>query len=267
MIKLIDDLSLLERLSEKEPYFGSLFTAAAVSFMDDPEFLSIWVEMDEHGKAHSFLNANTDSIMLFSPYGIPGFEMVLFVTNLISGGTIKHIDCDENSFGVLKNLFDFDIENAVQMFAEKRIDIPENGFDVQFSENFEDAWNVTKILFEEDENSPKDFWKLKIVRGVLKKQSTLLTLHNESAVSTACIRGRTKNAGAITSVVTLPEHRGKGYASYLTALCTNMLIDENRTPWLVPANPGVQKMYEKLGYKAAKTYYYLYNIKEREDKK
>ena len=106
-----------------------------------------------------------------------------------------------------------------------------------------------------------------MTRGVLKKQSTLLTLHNEGAVSTACIRGRTKNAGAITSVVTLPEHRGKGYASYLTALCTNMLIDEQRTPWLVPANPGVQKMYEKLGYKAAKTYYYLYNIKEKEDRK
>ena len=268
MIKLIDDLSLLERLSEKEPYFGSLFNAAAVSFMDDPELLSIWVEIDEHGNAHSFLNASSDSIMLFSPYGIPGFEMVLFVTNLISGGTIKYIDCDENSFGVLRNLFDFDIENAVQMFAEKRIDMPENGFDVQFSENFDEAWNITKILFDEDENSPKDFWKLKIVRGVLKKQSTLFTLsENGKPVSTACIRGRTKNTGAITSVVTLPEHRSKGYASYLTALCANMLIEEQRTPWLVPANPGVQKMYEKLGFTAAKKYYCLYNIKEKEDNK
>lgn len=268
MIKLIDNLSLLERLSEKEPYFGSLFNASAVSFMDDPEFLSIWVELDEHGDAYSFLNASTDSIMLFSPYGIPGFEMILFVTNLISGGTIKHVDCDENSFGVLKNLFDFDIENAVQMFAENRIDLPENNLDIYTSENFEDAWNVTKILFDEDENSAKDFWKLKMVRGVLKKQSTLFTLdEGGKSVSTACIRGRTENAGAITSVVTLPDHRHKGCASYLTALCTNMLIDEQRTPWLVPANPGVQKMYEKLGYKAAKTYYYLYNIKEKGERK
>ena len=53
MIKLIDDLSLLDRFSEKEPYFGSLFTAAAVSFMDDPEFLSIWIELDEKGNACS----------------------------------------------------------------------------------------------------------------------------------------------------------------------------------------------------------------------
>jgi ribosomal protein S18 acetylase RimI-like enzyme len=268
MIKLIDDLSLLERLSKKEPYFGSLFNAAAVSFMDDPELLSIWVEIDEHGNAHSFLNASSDSIMLFSPYGIPGFEMILFVTHLISGGTIKYIDCDENSFGVLRNLFDFDIENAVQMFAEKRIDMPENAFKTSNSANFDEAWNVTKILFEDSKKSVKDFWKLKMVRGVLKKQSTLFTLYeNGKTVSTACIRGRTKNAGAITSVVTLPENRGKGYASYLTALCANMLIEEQRIPWLVPANPGVRKMYEKLGFKAAKTYYYLYNIKEKEDRK
>ena len=267
MIKLIDDIRLLERLSEKEPYFGSLFNAAAVSFMDDPELLSIWVETDEHGDAHSFLNASTDSLMLFSPYGVPGFETVLFVTNLVSGGTIKNIECDENSFGVLRNLFDFDIENAVQMFAENRIDMPKSAFDVHDSGNFDDAWEVTKFLFGEEEDSVKDFWKLKMVRGVLRKQSTLLTLHDGAAVSTACIRGRTEKAGAITSVVTLPEHRKKGYASYLTALCTNMLIDEHRVPWLVPANEKVRKMYEKLGYKAAKNYYYLYNIKEKEDRK
>ena len=267
MIKLIDDIRLLERLSEKEPYFGSLFNAAAVSFMDDPELLNIWVETDEHGDAHSFLNASTDSLMLFSPYGVPGFETVLFVTNLVSGGTIKNIECDENSFGVLRNLFDFDIENAVQMFAEKRMDMPKNAFDVHDFANFDDAWEVTKNLFGEEEDSVKDFWKLKMVRGVLRKQSTLLTLHDGAAVSTACIRGRTEKAGAITSVVTLPEHRKKGYASYLTALCTNMLIDEHRVPWLVPANEKVRKMYEKLGYKAAKNYYYLYNIKEKEERK
>ena len=73
MIKLIDDLSLLERLSEKEPYFGSLFNAAAVSFMDDPELLSIWVETDEHGKAHSFLNASTHSIILMEFRGLKRF--------------------------------------------------------------------------------------------------------------------------------------------------------------------------------------------------
>ena len=267
MIKLIDDLSLLEGLSEKEPYFGCLFRCAAESFSDDPELLSIWIEVDEHGNAHSFLNAGTDYLMLFSPYGIPGFETVLFVTNLISQGNIEHIECDENSLGVLKNLFDFETEEAVQMLTENRIDIPKNGFAVKDFENFDDGWKVSETAFGKETDSVKDFWKLKMVRGVLKKQSTLFTLYNGEAVSTACIRGRTEKSGAITSVVTVPEHRNKGYASYLTALCANMLIDEHRTPWLVPANPEVQKMYEKLGFKAAKKYYYLYNIKEKEDKK
>lgn len=267
MIKLIDDLSLLERFSEKEPYFGCLFNAAAVSFFDDPDLLSIWVEIDEHGNARSFINAGTDFLMLFSPYGIPGFETVLFVTNLVSQGNIEHIECDENSFGVLKNLFDFEIENAVQMFAKNRIDMPKKDFDIKSSENFDDAFDVMNKAFGKEDSPGKDLWKLRMVRGVLKKQSTLFTLYEDEAVSTACIRGRTEKAGAITSVVTVPEHRSKGYASYLTALCANMLIDEHRTPWLVPANPGVQKMYEKLGFRVAKTYYYLYNIKEKEYKK
>ena len=123
MIKLIDDIALLDLLSEKEPYFGCLFTAEAISFFDDKELLSIWVELDEKGRAHSFLKANMDSVALFSPYGMPGAEMIMFAVNLISSG-VKYIDCDENCLSVLKNLYDFDIENAVQMFCKNRIDMP-----------------------------------------------------------------------------------------------------------------------------------------------
>lgn len=268
MIKLIDDIKLLERLCEKEPYFGSLFTSAAVSFMDDPELLSIWVELDKEGRAHSFLNASADSLMFFSPFGLPGMEMMLFVTNILSSGNIKSVDCDEYCFRVLNNIYDFDIENAVQMFAEKRIEIPENGFDTSDFGNYDEAYSVMNAAFGEEDAPSADLWKLKMVRGVLKGQTTLYTLNEDDrTVSCACIRGRTENAGAITSVVTLPEYRHRGYASYLTALCSNKLIDEHRTPWLVPANPGVQKMYEKLGFTAAKNYYYLYNIKEKEDNK
>ncbi len=267
MIKLIDNVKLLDPLCEAEPYFGSIFTSAAVSFMDDPELLSIWVELDKEGRARSFLNASADSIMFFSPFGLPGMEMMLFVTNILSSGKIQSVDCDEYCYRVLNNIYDFDIENAVQMFAENRIDMPKTDFEIKTSENFDDGWNVTKTLFEKEDIFVKDYWKLKMVRGVLKKQTTLFTLHKDTAVSTACIRGRTEKAGAITSVVTLPEHRNNGYASYLTALCANMLIDEHRTPWLVPANPKVQKMYEKIGFTAAKNYYYLYNIKEKEETK
>lgn len=267
MIKLIDDISLLDRLSEKEPYFGSVFSAAAASFMDDPELLSIWVEIDENGRAHSFLNAGTDFAMIFSPYGLPGFEMILFITNLIAGGNIKDIDCDENSLMVLKNLYDFDTEENVQMTAKKRIDIGEKRLNVRTSENFEDAWNVTKDSFDGIDFG-KELWILRMVRGVLRNQSTLFTLYeNETAVSCASIRGRSKNSGAITSVATLPAFRNRGYASYLTALCTNMLMDEHRAPWLLPQNSDARKIYEKLGYESVKKYYSLTNIKEKENNK
>ncbi len=268
MIKLIDDIELLDRLSEKEPYFGSIFTATAVSFMGDPELLSIWVEIDEKGRAHSFLNASSDAITLFSPYGIPGFEMILFVTNLIYSGEIKYIDCDENSLSVLKNLINFEYEINVQMSTENRIDIAKSDFEIHSSENFDESWNIVTNSFPSFDSSGEEFWKLKMVRGVLKKQTTLLTLcENGTAVSFACIRGRSKNSAAITCVSTLPSYRNKGYASYLTALCTNMLLDEHKSPWLVPQNREIQKIYEKIGYKAVKNYYSLYNIKEKETEK
>ncbi|MBR5872852.1 MAG: GNAT family N-acetyltransferase [Oscillospiraceae bacterium] len=168
---------------------------------------------------------------------------------------------------VLKNIFDFDIENAVLMYCKNRIDMPKIDFEVRDRYNFNDAYSVMESAYGKKEPSAAEFWKLRMTRGVQKGQTTLLTLHDGAAVSTACIRGRTENAGVITSVITSPDHRHKGYASYLTALCSNILFDEHRTPWLVPANPGVQKMYEKLGFVAAKNYYYLYNIKEKEDRK
>ena len=243
MIKLIDDISLLDRLSDKEPYFGCLFAAEAISFFDDKELLSIWVELDEQGRAHSYLKANADSVALFSPYGLPGAEMVMFATKLISGGNIKYIDCDENCYFVLKNLYDFDTEDAVQMCCKNRVELPKKDFCIKDSYNFNDALEVMKSVYGENDKSSTELWKLRMTRGVFKKQTTLFTLHDEKAVATACIRGRTENFGVITSVMTSPEHRHKGYASYLTTLCSNILLDEHRTPWLVPAGPDVQKMY------------------------
>lgn len=258
MIKLLDDLSLLEGLCEAEPYFGSIFSAAGASFLDDPELLSIWVEIDEHGKPRSYLNAGSDFFMLFSPEDIPGMEMMIFVTNLISSGGINHIECDRNSLSVLRNLFDFEISEEVQMKAENPVIMPENGFEVCSEYNFDDAYSVTEKALGSEAGCGSEFWMLRMVRGVLKGQTTLYTLYdNKKAVSAACIRGRTKNAGAITSVVTVPEHRCRGFASYLTSLCSKTLLDEHRTPWLVPADEKVRKMYEKLGFSAAKNYYSL----------
>lgn len=256
MIKLLDDLSLLEPIAKVQPYFASFFSAPAAAFVNDYDLMSIWVECDEHGETKSVLYANTDSIILCTTGDIPGAEMLLFLSKIVEGGGIENIDCDDASFAVLKNLFpEAETEIAVQMCCENRIDTAELEEDIKTSENISDVSALMSAAFGKKEKSELDLWYLRMARAVLRGQTTMFTLHKDGkAVSTASIRGRTENAGAITSVVTLPEYRGKGYASYLTALCSNMLLDEHRIPWLVPANPGVQKMYEKLGYKAVKNY-------------
>ena len=268
MIKLLDDLKVFEHFENVEPYFSAFFSAPATAFINDPDLMSIWVQYDEHEVPRTMLYANTDSLLLFTDGTAPDMEILIFLTNIVAGGGIENIDCDDTSFPVLKNLFpEAEIEEAVQMVCEKPIPIEENRFEVRKSDNISDVSAILAEVFGKKDSNSLDLWKLRTVRGVLRGQNTLFTLYADGkAVATASIRGRTKTSGSITSVVTLPEHRGKGYASYLTALCSNMLLDEHRKPWLVPANPGVQKMYEKLGYKAVKNYNCLHFI-EKEEKK
>ncbi len=266
MIKLLDDLALLAPIAKAQPYFGSTLTADANAFINDPELMNIWVECDEHGRAHTAVSLSTDYVMVCTSGKLPGMESVFFITKMLENKSIKTLICDEPTYSVLKGVLPIgDAESAIQMVCKKPIDMPEKGFTVRSSENVNDAAEVMAAAFGAKEKDDFEFWKLRMVRGVLKGQVTLFTLYEDGkAVSTATVRGRTEKGGAITSVVTLPEYRHRGYASYLTALCSNMLLDEHRKAYLVPANKGVLKMYEKLGFKKDKPCYYI-EINNEED--
>ena len=265
MIKLLDDMHLIDPIAKVQPYFGSLFYAAACPFINDPDLMSIWVECDDEGSSHSVLLAGTDSLIVCTDGTSIGPEMLFFITKIVEGGSIKDIDSDDVCYPVLKVLFpDAEQETAVQLVLKNRIDMPETDKEIKKSDNIKDVSSLMASAFGVKEKDDLDLWFLRMTRAVLRGQTTMLTLYeNGAAVSTASIRGRTATAGAITSVVTLPEFRRKGYASCLTAMCSNMLIDEGREVWLVPADSGVRKMYEKLGFSYAKNYNCLhFNEKE-----
>ena len=104
MIKLLDDIKLLEKLSLKEPYFGAVFYSSAEAFFPNPELMSIWVEIDEHGKTVSALNVAKGDLLLMSKKSGPGAEMLMFMQKLAENSEIKDIICGENAFPVLKKL-------------------------------------------------------------------------------------------------------------------------------------------------------------------
>lgn len=265
MIKLLDDLRLLEPIAEAEPYFGAIFYAAATPFIDDIELMSIWVECDDNGRAHSAVNVTSDSILVCSDGCTIGPEMLFFITKLVESGSIKDIDCNDANIAVLKSIFpEAEFEEAVQLVLKNRTNMPKIENEIRTDGNIDDVSALMSAAFGEKKKSELELWYLRMRRCIFKGQTTMFTLYEDGrAVSTASIRGRTPKAGAITSVMTLPEYRHRGYASYLTALCSNMLIDEHREVWLVPANPGVRKMYEKLGFEYAKNYNCLhFNEKE-----
>ncbi len=266
MIKLLDDLKLLEPIAKKNPYFGGIFTATATAVIDDPDLMSIWVECDEHKNPHTAINFKGETLQICTTKSLPGVETAMFMLKMIEDGNVQHIECDEATLAALKRFVsNIEVEKAMQMVLKKPIAIPEKDYDIRTEGNIDEVYEILGETFGVNESKSKDFWYLHMVRSVKRGQMTMFTLYEDNkAVSTAAIRGRTKNAGAITSVGTLPEYRKKGYASYLTALCANMLLAEGRVPYLVPANKEVQKMYEKLGFETEKPCYYI-EIKNKED--
>ena len=54
----------------------------------------------------------------------------------------------------------------------------------------------------------------------------------------------------ISAVCTLPEYRGRGYATALSGVLVNAILDEGDTPYLHVSvkNPSAISLYEKLGF-------------------
>ena len=66
MIKLLDDPKLIERLCNAEPYIGCFFMASAVAFHDAPDLMTVWAEVDEHGRAVSAVNIGSSELMVLT---------------------------------------------------------------------------------------------------------------------------------------------------------------------------------------------------------
>lgn len=248
MIKLLDDLSLLEQFSDSEPYFTCLFNAEGAALLPEPELMSIWVETDEGGAPLSAVKVDSEEITLLSGENIPGIEMLFFLTKLCEDG-IKRILCGEKALPVLKNLFPAKIEESPLMRCSRPAEIETSAAEICENKNLESVFELIKTAYEMEQNSGRDMWMLKMLRGAAKGQATVLSAEKEGrAASAATIRGRTAKYGAIASVATLPEYREQGLASALVSACLLRLCDEKRTAVLVPANETAFKLYSRLGF-------------------
>lgn len=75
-------------------------------------------------------------------------------------------------------------------------------------------------------------------------------------VSIAGYKGQTLNSVRIGPVYTLPDHRGRGYGSAVTAIATQALLDEGRRfvcLYTDLANPTSNHIYAEIGYEPVAT--------------
>lgn len=263
MIKLLDDPKLIEKLCIAEPYIGCIFLAAATAFYDTPDLMTVWAEFDEHNKAVSAVNICSGDLMVLSGGNIPGAEMLFFLTKLAEDSKITDISCGEAAFPVLKKIFGGKTEALPLMKCSRHVKYERD--DIPNAKSGDAAGLYKLMLSEYPENEKPDFdmWMLKHTRDINRGQSTVLTIEQDGVpVSGACIRGRCKSGGAIVSVITEPEYRGRGYASALTAQCAEMLRSEGLAAWLCPCDTRAERLYSRLGFKRCGSFYTIYLDKE-----
>lgn len=73
----------------------------------------------------------------------------------------------------------------------------------------------------------------------------------EEAVAVAMTTAECGEAAVIGGVATLPEKRGRGYASACVSALTAALQAEGKEVFLSPKNEGARRLYEKLGFESA----------------
>lgn len=66
--------------------------------------------------------------------------------------------------------------------------------------------------------------------------------------ATASVAALSPQYGLIASVATLPEARGKGYATVLTAWCVNKILSSGRIPVLMAGSAPVISLYRRAGF-------------------
>lgn len=259
MIKLLDDPKIIERLCNAEPYIGCIFMASAVAFYDAPDLMTVWAEVDEHGKAVSAVNIGSSELLVLTGGNNLSTEMLIFLTKLAEDDKITEICCGEAAFPVLKKLFGEHAEVLPLMKCSRHVKLEHGGVLKPKSGDSAGLYELMLSQFSEGEKPDFEMWMLKHTRGIARGQSTVLTLeHNGAPVSGACIRGRCAAGGAIVSVVTKPEFRGRGCASALVAQCAEMLKSEGRTAWLCPCDDRAERLYARLGFKRSGSFCTVY---------
>ena len=75
-------------------------------------------------------------------------------------------------------------------------------------------------------------------------------IKNNALISVSGERLMMNDFIVVSSIVTHPDHTGKGYAKQLNAHTVNRIMDQHKTPYLhvLETNEAAIKLYEKLGF-------------------
>jgi len=226
-----------------EPVFGSgILTALRAYGIRDPR-ARFWVQMDA-GKEAAALYLAGDVLMISAAEHAEASE----VADLIRAENVRETDTNWAQCAALQKILGGTTESSFYMvytggtvegaFPEMQRGEPETVFEVLQRSH---EYYRTHLTFETWSANLRQ----KLERGLM--ESYQLSVDGE-VIGAGSIASEDDGCACIAAVAVVPEHRHRGWGSYISRFLVQRIQEKGKTPRLISGYDEVAELYRKIGF-------------------
>lgn len=242
-----DQQTLFEQACGFEHVFGSRALASYRLYGLKDERHSFYLSLDEAGKPDAALHLNGDVLSITTIGGPPIQELAEFIR--AHGAT--EIDSTYEQDVQLQKILGGEIESSFFMEYPKAQPPAVPSADIALTQ---DARAVYEVLCQSHEYYRDHLeygpWAQDLEkRWQAGEAQTVLLTENGRPVGTGSVISADNQAAAVAAVAVIPECRGKGLGSAVSAWLTAHILEQGKRPVLISGYDEVAQLYRLLGYR------------------
>lgn len=251
-----DQQKLFSKVCSFEHVFGSRALASLQLYGLTDTRHSFYLSLDAAGRPDAALHLNGDVLTIVTIGGPPIEELAAFVKQK---GAVE-IDSTLEQDTRLQKILGGEIESS--FFMEYPFSEPPAVPDGEIALT-QDAKAVYQVLCRSHEYY-RDHLEYEPWAADLEKRwqagaaQTILLTENGCPVATGSVISSDAEAGAVAAVAVVPECRGRGLGSTVSAWLTAHIVKQGKRPVLISGYDEVAELYHRLGYQATDRWGELY---------
>ena len=238
---------IFQELCGLEEVFGSrALTALSLYGLKHPVH-RFYLSRDAKGRADAALHQNGQVLSIVTGGGPDLPELADFVRRL----GVTEIDSTQAQDETLQKLLGGEMESSYFMEYPGTATLPLNQEKICWTTDPKAVYEVLCQSHEyyRDHLEYQPWAQDLVLRWQKEKAWTVLLWENQRPVGTGSILSTSQQAGAIAAVAVVPDCRGKGYGSAISAWLTNAILKQGKKPVLISGYDEVAALYRGLGYR------------------